>query len=222
MPCGGRSFAKAVAPHLNTRALVLCEIVTIWTVVQAFIWRWQYSRPKVVWMILAFLAASHAFRRETPKVLGFRWDNWRQAIGDTLWAGAPFLLLFLLIGILSGRIWDLPLRSESVVPALRYTLWGMFQQYGLQGYFHRRLMCVISHRLWSSLIIAFVFMSFHTPNPVLMVFTLLGGFAFSVLYTRSPNLLVLGVFHGALGLLLSNVFPRDWLHNMRVGPGYYR
>ncbi len=203
------------------RVLALLEIAAVWTLIQLFIWRWQYAHPQAVWLILAVLAASHACRRESPRALGFRWDNWRQAMTDTAWAAAPFFLVFILIGVLSGRIWDLPLRSESVVPALRYTLWGTFQQYGLQGYFHRRVMGAINSRLWSSVITALLFMSFHTPNPVLMVSTLLGGFAFSVLYAYSPNLFVLGAFHGAMGLLLSNVFPRAWLHNMRVGPGYY-
>ena len=35
-------------------------------------------------------------------------------------------------------------------------------------------------------------MSFHIPNPVLMAFTLVGGFACSMLFLQSRNLFVLG------------------------------
>jgi len=130
--------------------------------------------------------------------------------------------LLVLIGILSGRLLTIPIHWESTASALRYALRGTVQQYGLQGYFHNRLSKVISQPLWSSAINAIVFMSFHLPNPVLMLFTLIGGFACSMLFLQSRNLFVLGVFHGAIGLLLSNVFPRKWLPNMRVGPGYFR
>jgi membrane protease YdiL (CAAX protease family) len=101
-------------------------------------------------------------------------------------------------------------------------VWGTFQQYGLQGYFHNRLSEVISRPLPSSAVNAMVFMSFHFPNPALMTFTLIGGFACSMLFLQSRNVFALGLFHGVLGLLASNTLPREWLPNMRVGPGYFR
>jgi hypothetical protein len=55
-----------------------------------------------------------------------------------------------------------------------------------------------------------------------MLFTGLGGFALSLVYAKQPNILALGIFHGLVGLLLANSLPKQLLHNMRVGPGYYR
>jgi Type II CAAX prenyl endopeptidase Rce1-like len=201
---------------------ILLELGLIYSLVQIYIWRWQHTWPETVWLILLLLLASHLWHRDTLRGLGFRIDNLFSATREACWAAIPLLLLLVLIGILSDRLWTIPIRWESAAPTLRYALWGTFQQYGLQGYFHNRLSKVISAPVWSSTINAILFMSFHLPNPVLMVFTLVGGFACSMLFLQSRNLFVLGVFHGAIGLLLSNVFPREWLPNMRVGPGYFR
>jgi len=209
-------------PATKSSRWILLEPGLIYCLVQVYIWRWQYTWPKTVWLILLLLLASHLWHRDSFRGLGFRIDNFSPAAREACWAAIPLLLLLVLIGILSGRLWTIPIRWESAAPALRYTLWGTFQQYGLQGYFHSRLSKVISQPLRSSTINAILFMSFHTPNPVLMAFTLAGGFACSMLFLQSRNLFVLGVFHGAIGLLLSNVFPREWLPNMRVGPGYFR
>jgi len=209
-------------PATKSSGWILLELGLIYSLVQIYIWRWQYTWPKIVWLILLLLLASHLWHRDSLRGLGFRIDNFLPAAREACWAAIPLLLLLVLIGILSGRLWTIPIRWESTTSTLRYTVWGTFQQYGLQGYFHNRLSKVILPPLWSSAINAILFMSFHTPNPVLMVFTLIGGFACSMLFLQSRNLFVLGVFHGAIGLLLSNVFPREWLPNMRVGPGYFR
>ena len=198
------------------------ELGVIYSLVQIYIWRWQYTWPRIVWLILLLLLVSHLWHRDTFCSLGFRMDNFFQTAREACWAAIPLGLLLVLIGILSGRFWDIPVRWEAAASGLRYTIWGTFQQYVLQGYFHNRLTKTIASPLWSSALNAILFMTFHLPNPVLMIFTLIGGFACSMLFLQSRNLFVLGMFHGAIGLLLSNVFPRQWLPNMRVGPGYFR
>jgi CAAX prenyl protease-like protein len=214
---------KRVLPSLATSSLwALLEVTSIYSLVQIYIWRWQYTWPETVWIILALLLGSHLWWRDTFRDLGFRTDNFFAAAKEACWAAVPLLLVLVFIGILSGRIASIPFGLESTGSVVRYTLWGTFQQYGLQGYFHNRLSKIIPQPLWSSGLIAFVFMSFHLPNPVLMAFSLVGGFACSMLFLQSRNLFALGLFHGAVGLLLSNVFPREWMPNMRVGPGYFR
>lgn len=205
-----------------SRNWVLLEIVAIYSLVQGYIWKWQYTYPQLVWLILLLLAASHGWHRDTARTLGFRFDNFAAVTRQVVPWSLPFLAVLLLAGFWTGRLWEIPLRWESLGPSLRYALWGLFQQYGLQGFFHNRLMAIISNSRRSSLLNGFIFMSLHIPNPVLMVFTFVGGVVLSHLYARSRNLFVLGIFHGLVGLLLSNTFPRDWLHNMRVGPGYFR
>ena len=218
-----RTISKGSMPIPPSRSRwILTELSLIYLLVQMYIWRLQSRWPGTVWLILLLLLASHLWHRDTVRNLGFRTDNFLTAFREACWAAIPLLLLLVLIGILSGRLWSIPLHWQSTVAVLRYTLWGTFQQYGLQGYFHNRLSRVVSQPLWSSAINSILFMSFHIPNPVLMAFTLVGGFACSMLFLQSRNLFVLGFFHGAIGLLLSNVFPRQWLPNMRVGPAYFR
>ena len=205
-----------------SRHLILLELVTLYSLVQAYIWRWQYTRPRIIWLILMLLVASHLWHRDTPRSLGFRFDNFVVVARRTaLWA-IPFFGVLLVAGLCTGRLGDFSLRSGALWASLRYTLWGLFQQYGLQGFFHNRLMAIVSDRVRSSAVNGIIFMSLHLPNPVLMVFTLFGGMILSWLYAQSKNLFVLGIFHGITGLLLSNTFPKGWLHNMRVGPGYFR
>jgi hypothetical protein len=202
--------------------IVAFELVTIYALVQGYIWRWQYTQPQLVWLILLLLVSSHLAHRDTAKRLGFRFDNFAVAAHRAgLWA-VPFLLVLVVVGFWTGRLWELPFRLDTIWPGVRYSLWGLFQQYGLQGFFHNRLMGVSSSRSQTSLLNGLIFMSFHIPNPVLMIFTLAGGIVLSRIYAETRNLFVLGIFHGLTGLLLSNTFPRAWLHNMRVGPGYYR
>ncbi|MCI0418027.1 MAG: hypothetical protein L0312_02205, partial [Acidobacteria bacterium] len=173
---------RACLAAKNSDLWTCLETSLIYSLVQIYIWRWQYTWPKTVWLILLLLLASHLWHRDTLRGLGFRLDNFATAVRQTSWAAIPLLLLLVLIGILSERLWAIPLRLESVVPAMRYALWGTFQQYGSQGYFHHRLLKIIPPPLWSSTINAVIFMTFHIPNPVLMIFTLLGGFACSILY----------------------------------------
>jgi hypothetical protein len=204
------------------RYISLLEIVSVYSFVQAYIWRWQYTHPHLVWFILLLLVASHLCHRDTPRSLGFRFANFFSTLWQALPWAAPFLVTLLLAGIWTGRLWSIQLGADAAGSSLRYALWGLFQQYGLQGFFHNRLMSVIPDRLRSSVCNGFIFMSLHLPNPVLMFFTLFGGMALSWIYAQSRNLFALGVCHGAIGLLLSNTLPRTWLHNMRVGPGYFR
>jgi len=168
------------------------------------------------------LLATHAWRRDTMTSVGFELSHFTPALKQAALAALPFILALLLIGTLTGQIWLIPPKARSFTSSGRYILWATFQQYGLQGYFHNRLMRAVSKPFWSSTINALVFMSFHFPNPILMIFTLLGGFAFSLIYSKNRNIFALGIVHGLMGLLLSNSFPKELLHNMRVGPGYFR
>ena len=203
-------------------ATSILESAAIYVLVQMYIWKWQYSHPKVALVIVLLLLLSHVCHHETPHWLGFRVDNLAVAMRESVVWTMPFVLLFVGIGVWTNRIWLIPLRWYAFRRYLRYSLWGLFQEYGLQAFFQNRIAILAPNPLVRSFLNGLIFMSFHFPNPALMVFTFLGGVVFSMLYARHRNLFPLGILHGFLGLLLSNTFPREWLHNMRVGPGYFR
>jgi hypothetical protein len=204
------------------RLFVLLEIAVLYSLIQLYVWRWQFTHSGLAWPLFLLLLATHLWHRDTMWRLGFRFDNLIPALKLSALASLPFLVFLLAVGFVAGKVGNLKLYQSLAASGLHYILWATFQQYGLQGYFHHRLRQVIFNPTLSSAINALIFMSLHFPNPVLMVFTLLGGFALSLVYSRQPNILALGIFHGLVGLLLANSFPRELLHNMRVGPGYYR
>jgi len=72
------------------------------------------------------------------------------------------------------------------------------------------------HQAAVALATALVFAGFHFPNPALMGFTLAGGFCWSWLFYRRPNILLLGLGHAVLGTILHRI-----VHlYMRNGPFY--
>jgi membrane protease YdiL (CAAX protease family) len=204
-------------PFFNT-----VEIVLLYLMIQLYIWRWQFSHRELAWPLVLCLFATHLVHRETLESLGFRFDNFLESIRLCSLVSIPFWLLIVSVGFVSGRLWNSLAHHTVLLPALRYVLWAIFQQYGLQGVFHQRLRKLMTNPWLSSVFCAFLFMSLHFPNQILMFFTLSGGFALSWVYTKQPNIFALGIIHGLLGLLLSNCFPPEILHNMRVGPGYFR
>src|SRR5438445_6875690 len=203
-----------------SKLVLVLEIATLYSLIQIYVWHWQFTSQWLAWPILMLLVATHVWHRDTMRSLGLEFHRFLPALKQTALAAIPFILALVLIGTLNGQIWLVPLKARSFTPSVRYILWATFQQYGLQGYFHNRLMHVLSKPFWSSLVNALVFMSFHFPNPILMIFTLLGGFVFSLIYAKNRDIFALVIVHGLLALLLPNCFPKEILHNMRVGPGY--
>ena len=207
---------------LRPRLPVLLEIGTVYFLIQTYVWHWQFTHPGLAWPLFLILLVSHACHRDTMVRIGFRIDNLAPALKLSALASLPFFILLAAVGIEWGSLQALHVEKPLGVSGLHYLLWATFQQYGLQGYFHHRLRQVVFNPILSSTINAFIFSSLHFPNPLLMLFTLFGGFALSMVYTRQPNIFALGVLHGLVGLLLVNSVPKELLHNMRVGPGYYR
>src|SRR5262245_44487135 len=116
----------SLQPGTSFSRWIPLELALVYSLVQTYIWHWQYSWPKMVWLILLFLVASHVWHRDTFRCVGFRTDNSLEAAREACWAAVPMLLLLVLIGILSGRLETIPIRWEGAVPAFRYTLWGTF------------------------------------------------------------------------------------------------
>jgi membrane protease YdiL (CAAX protease family) len=103
-----------------------------------------------------------------------------------------------------------------------YLLWGLTQQYALNGYFLNRFDAVFSSRAASSSVTALLFSAVHAPNPFLMAVTLPLGWCATLLYRRTRNLYLLGIAHGTIGLLLFVTVPDSVSHHLRVGPGWFR
>ncbi len=100
--------------------------------------------------------------------------------------------------------------------------WGTMQQYGLLAIFFRRFRDLLPGRRAPLLAAAGTFALLHLPNPFLMLVTFSAGALACWIYSRSPNLIVLGVMHGVISFLISATLPVSLTMGMRVGPRYCR
>lgn len=170
-------------------------------------------------MVLAFMLFSHRVRGETARDVGWRFDNFAEASRLLLLLFSVPALLLLLFGWFGGNLDLARWRGSQTIlgtPVLGL-LWGLLQQYALQGFINRRAQIVWGRGWVSVTVTALVFGALHLPNPYLTVATLGGGFLWAYVYQRAPNLFALGFSHGLLTWVLIASVPPDALHNLRVG-----
>jgi membrane protease YdiL (CAAX protease family) len=217
-------------PHADERALAAWEIVSVissvivaeW-VVLALAGDSQLLLSVPVAVVLAFMFVSHRLRGETARDVGWRLDNFGAAARLLLVLFGPPAALLLVVGWLTGSLgllrWG---GGQSILglPALG-VLWGLLQQYALQGFINRRAQAVWGRGWKSVLAVALVFGALHLPNPWLTLATFAGGLLWAYAYQRVPNLLALGLSHGLMTWALIASVPPSWLNNLRVGFKYF-
>jgi len=201
-----------------SKYVALLEATGVFAMILLYIWRWRWAYSLSWVIILGLVLVSHAVRRETPAELGFRLTNLNSALAAI--APAVLLLAAALLGI--GAICHTirTVRPGAGFSSLAlYCLWGLFQQYLLNGYFVNRFV-TISPAI-APLLAAFAFSGIHTPNWFLMAATLVGGFVCAKVYLKFRNLYVLGLAHGAIGFLLYLCVPDTISHHLYVGPKWF-
>ena len=172
-------------------------------------------------LALAFILMllSHRARRETAREIGWRVDNFIKALRLLILPMIGLGILILLIGWF-GR----SLRSEKLQIwqwVVWLFVWGLIQQYVLQGFINRRAQILWGSGARSVLLVAFVFALLHLPNPWLSVATFIGGAVWAAVYQRVPNLPALALSHGLMSLLLASSFPASAINSLRVGIRYF-
>jgi membrane protease YdiL (CAAX protease family) len=173
-----------------------------------------------VGLALGLMIFSHHERGETPRSLGFRFDNFwpalRLLLVPTIVAGAVVVL---------GNLWMRG--SEFAIAPLRWRfltlpLWALFQQYALQGFINTRAQLHFGKGAKSILLAGAVFSLLHFPNPILMVLTMFGGVLWAIVYQRVPNLFAPALSHSLASLLLTLSVSPQLGHGLRVGLKYFR
>lgn len=170
-------------------------------------------------LAFALMLYSHHARGETARVIGWRMDNFMAAGRRLALPLLGFVILILLIGWWLGS-----LRLELTELRLRFLtlpLWGLMQQYVMQGFINRRAQLLWGKGLRTTLLVGAIFALLHLPNPWLSVATFAGGAILAHLYQRVPNLLALALAHALASLLLVSTLPPTALHSMRVGFKYF-
>lgn len=182
------------------------------------------GNDKVVWaipvaMAFALMIGSHRARRETPRDIGWRTDNFFEAVRLLI---LPVLGVVVVIFIAGWLVGSLRFEASQFRPRFLWLpLWGLAQQYVMQGFINRRAQMIWGRGWASALLVALIFGLLHLPNLWLMVATFAGGLILALVYQRVPNLPALALAHGLVSLLMVSTLPTTALHSMRVGFKYF-
>jgi membrane protease YdiL (CAAX protease family) len=213
-----------------TRALALWEIVSVTSSALIAVWavlaltggsRVMMAVP--ITLAVGFIICSHRLHHESARDLGWRTDNFLQAMRLL---ALPMLIaagVMVSIGWYLGSLrFALPVNGWAILwlPVLGVA-WGLLQQALLQGFIHRRAQMVWGQKPLSILVVAVIFALIHLPNPWLALATFVGGIIWSWVYQRAPNLLALGISHGLMTWVVITTVPQIALHGLRVGFKYF-
>lgn len=216
---------------VGDRALAAWEIGSVassiliaeW-ILAAMVGRSKFVVAIPIGLAFIFMIYSHRLRGETLRDLGFRFDNFLQAVKLLL---LPMFLtagVCLLVSWWGGEEIDF-LRWHSGRPILGQLVlgfgWGLVQQYVLQGFINRRAQIVRGPGWLSILLVALVFAGLHLPNPWLMLVTFAGGAIWAAAYQRAPNIFALAVSHSIMTWVLVSTLPPSALNHLRIGFKYF-
>ncbi len=199
----------------------LTEAAVVFLAVMLYIWRFRMVYPSSYLVILGYVVGSHFAHHESPGWLGF---GWRQA-------SAAFPLMFVwsvaiaAVAVMLGSVLGIlrPVPPEHVLAGIgAYILWGLFQQYLLNGYFVNRLLEFSGNAKGQFVPVgaAALFALAHLPNWFLVAVTFIGGYASARLYLRCRSLYPLAVAHGLIGYTLYLVVPESIAMGFIIGPRY--
>jgi membrane protease YdiL (CAAX protease family) len=170
-------------------------------------------------LAFALMFLSHRARRESAREIGWRLDNFGRAVRLLILPMLVAAVALIAIGLLMKSLrFD---RQRFLEWALWLPLWGLMQQYVLQGFINRRAQ-ILYKRGWPSMaLVALIFALLHLPNLWLCVATFAGGLVWAYVYQRAPNLPALALSHGVMSLLLALSLPATTINSLRVGIKYF-
>ncbi len=201
---------------------MLCVLLAEWAVLPLF------GRNYLVGLVpvcaaFALMLLSHRARGESAREVGWRIDNLGRAAALLLPPMLAATLFLVLVGCVCGslRLWNLRTGWATASTYFWLFVWGLVQQYPLQGFINRRAQMVWGRGARSVLFTASVFGLLHLPNPWLTLATFCGGLLWAWAYQREPNLWALALSHSLMTVVLVTTVPYSSLGGMRVGYGYF-
>jgi membrane protease YdiL (CAAX protease family) len=172
-----------------------------------------------VGLAFTLMLLSYRARRESLREIGWRLDNFGSALRLLI---LPMLVVSIVLVGIGLLMKSLRFDGQQVLEwSLWLPLWGLMQQYVLQGFINRRAQILFGRGSKSVLLVALIFALLHLPNPWLSVATFAGGLVWAYVYQRAPNLLALGLSHALMSMLLALSLPPATINSLRVGIKYF-
>ena len=212
-------------PAAEITLVVLCVLIAEWMALPLFGRKYFAAAALVpVSAIFVIMFFSHRARRELPRDLGWRMDNFLKSLILLVLPMLIATLFLILIGwwCESLRIGEIRFNWSLLGTFLSMFIWGLIQQYPLQGFINRRAQLIWGPEAWlTTLVTAGIFALLHLPNLWLMAATFSGAVLWSQVYQREPNLFAVALSHSLMTVVLVTTVPYSSLHGMRVGYGYF-
>lgn len=198
-------------------SVVTSCLIAEW-VVLAFAGKSKLIAAIPVLLAIGFMLYSHRERGESPREIGFRLNNFVSACRLLfLPTGLAILAILLSAWLMRHSLTIGPWRSRFLL----LPLWGLFQQYVLNGFINRRAQIALGQGAKSVLLVGIVFSLLHLPNPLFGLLTLIGGIIWAATYQRQPNLVALALSHSLVSIALALILPGNVLNGLRVGFKYF-
>ncbi len=199
----------------------LIEVAVVFAATMAYIWWVRLWHPWAWIVVLGFIIGTHFTHEEGVGWLGFSWKALRVAFRPVFPWTLGISAAALIMGVVAGTIREVRL-EQAAASVAAYILWGLFQQYILNGYFVNRLQESVGkkHPGAACLTAAVLFSLVHLPNWYLMAVTLVGGYVCTRVYLRYRSLYILALAHGIIGFCLFLVTPDAISGHFLVGPRY--
>lgn len=218
--------------RLSLRSVTVIELISVISSVLLTVWAIVplYPQNRLMMALPAVLAISLIFysqhvRQESLQELGF----------SSAYASAALQLLLLPVVLCSVVLLSIGYLAHSLHRSTHFEinlfivpLWGVVQQYVLQGFIYRRLRSLLvddktfgrvtEKQVRNTILLtATIFAFVHLPNLALSLLTFAAALLWSWVYERAPNLWVLGFSHGLLSLVVMHSLPAWLLQSMSVG-----
>lgn len=198
----------------------LVEALAVFAAAMLYLWRFRLFYPSSFLVVQGFVIGSHFAHGETAAYVGFRWSGAKKAL-PVLACAAGIAVVIVWAGAVLGTQRDVT-TGRALAGIAAYAVWGLFQQYLLNGYFLNRFVEFSGNATgrFAPVAAAAVFAAIHLPNWFLMAVTFAGGYAAARVFLKYRCLYPLAAAHGIIGYALLVSVPYSVAGGFIVGPRY--